>query len=304
MKTSKLLFVVAAVHALFIVGFSAVARFPITLTDGAGNTVTIVSEPQRIVSLAPSHTEILYVLGLQDRIVGVTTYCNYPPAAAEKVKVGEFANISLEQVVGLEPNLVLGTSMHAAEVAPRLRELDIAVFIVDSQTVLEVLTDIQTIGRITGREEVAADLVAKMRNRIEAVQTAVEGEPRPRVFWELGPELYTAGPGSWINDLIELAGGENIADDVGTPWPQLSVEVIVLKDPDVVVLADHNYGETAEKVAERPGWSDIAAVKVGRVIELVEEDIFSRPGPRIVDALEFMARALHPERFAGDEDPP
>jgi iron complex transport system substrate-binding protein len=117
------------------------------------------------------------------------------------------------------------------------------------------------------------------------------------VFWELGPELFTAGPGSFVDDLIRLAGGENVAADADSPWPQLSVEAILLKDPDVIVLADHNYGQTAAMVAERPGWSDIRAVKEGSIVEIVDDDIVSRPGPRVVDGLEFLARAFHPDLF-------
>jgi len=273
------------------------SAFPMTVEDGAGNRVMIESEPQRIISLAPSHTETLYALGLGDRVAGVTEFCNYPPEAAEKPQVGGFSDVDLEMTVGLEPDLVLATSLHVAEVVPALQERGVTVFVVDPQTVLEVLGSIRTIGRITGRIEEAQALVTQMQERIDAVQEKVEDAPRPRVFWELGPELYTAGPGSFINDLILMAGGENVAADAESPWPQLTVEAIILKDPDVVVLADHNYGQTAEMVAERPGWDEISAVKEGNVIEITDDDIVSRPGPRVVEGLEFLARAFHPHLF-------
>ncbi|MGB7537255.1 MAG: cobalamin-binding protein [Anaerolineales bacterium] len=269
----------------------------ITVVDDAGNTVTLNTEPQRIISLAPSHTEILYALGLDERVVGVTEYCNYPPEAAAKPKVGGFSDVDLEQVVGLEPDLVLATSLHAAEVVPALRERGIPVFVADPQTVPEVLETIRTFGRITGTDQAAGALTAKMQERINAVQETIADAPRPRVFWELGPELYTAGPGSFLNDLIVLSGGENIAADAGNPWPQLSLEAIVLKDPEIVVLGDHSYGETVETVSQRPGWSAITAVRDGRIIELTNDDIVSRPGPRIVDGLEFLARIFHPDLF-------
>ena len=269
----------------------------ITVEDGVGNMVTLDAEPQRIVSLAPGHTETLYALGIGDRLVGVTEFCNYPPEVTDKPKVGGFSNIDLEQVVGLEPDLVLATTMHMAEVVPALQDKGITVFVADPQTVLEVLETILTIGRLTGQNEAASELVAGMQQRIDAVQEAIGDAPRPRVFWELGPELYTAGPGSFIDDLIVMAGGDNVAAAADSPWPQLSVETIVLQDPDVVVLADHNYGETAEMVKERPGWGDINAVKEGRIVELTNDDIVSRPGPRIVEGLEFLARAFHPELF-------
>ena len=273
------------------------STFPITVEDAVGNTVTIDAEPERIISLAPGHTETLYALGLGDRVVGVTEYCNYPPEATEKPMVGGFSNIDLEQVVGLEPDLVLATSMHVAETVPALQEHGVTVFVADPQTVLEVLETTRTIGQITGQDEAAKVLIARMQERIDAVQETIGDAPRPKVFWELGPELYTAGPGSFLNDLILVAGGENVAADADSPWPQLSMEAIVLKDPDVVVLADHNYGETAEMVKERPGWKDIAAVREGRIIEITNDDIVSRPGPRIVEGLEFLAQAFHPDLF-------
>ncbi len=269
----------------------------ITVEDDVGNAVTLDAVPERIISLAPAHTETLYALGLGDKVVGVTEYCNYPPQAAEKPKVGSFATIDLEQVVGLEPDLVLATTMHMAEIVPALQERGIAVFVVDPQTVAQVLDAIDRIGQLTGAQEAAEALVADMQARIDAVQGKVQDAPRPRVFWELGAELYTVGPDTFIDDLITLARGENVAADVDSPWPQLSVEAIIMKDPDVIVLADHNYGQTAEMVRERPGWEDIRAVKEGNIIEITDDDIVSRPGPRIVEGLEFLARALHPDLF-------
>jgi iron complex transport system substrate-binding protein len=269
----------------------------ITVEDGVGNVLTFESEPQRIISLAPNHTEVLYALGLGDRVVGVTEYCNYPLEAAEKPKVGDFVNTDLELVVGLEPDLVLATTMHMAETVPAIQERGIAVFVLDPQSVDSVLEEISILGQITGREEAADALVTDMQARIDAVQEKVKDAPRPKVFWELGPELFTVGPDTFVGDLIDLAGGENVAGDADTPWPQLSVEAIILRDPDVIILADHNYGQTTEMVKERPGWEDIRAVKEGNIIEITNDDIVSRPGPRLIDGLEFLARALHPDLF-------
>ncbi len=269
----------------------------VTLTDAFGNTVEIEETVERIVSLAPSHTETLYALGLGDQVVGVTEFCNYPPEVADKPKVGGFANIDLEMVVGLEPNLVLATSLHVAEAVPALQERGVTVFVTDPQTVAETLETILTIGKVTGREEAAETLVAQMQERIDAVQATIKDAPRPGVFWELGPELFTAGPGSFVNDLIVMAGGENVAANADSPWPQLTIETIILKDPDVIVLADHNYGQTAQMVTERPGWEDINALKEGNVVEITDDDIVSRPGPRIVEGLEFLAKAFHPDLF-------
>ena len=274
------------------------AAFPLTITDDLGNEVTIEAEPQRIVSMAPSHTQILYALGLGDQVVGVTEYCNYPPEAQEKPKVGGFSNIDLEQVVGLDPDLVLGTSLHAQSVEPALVERGLKVILIDPETVEDVLEKIVLVGRVTGREGAAIALSSELRGRIEATMEKVqEAENNPRVYWELSNDLYTAGPGSFIDDLIVRAGGTNIAADAKEQWPQLNLEALILADPEVIVLADHPYGETVEGVKARPGWADISAVKNERIVEVLDDDLVSQPGPRVAEALEFVAKALHPELF-------
>jgi len=274
------------------------AAFPLTITDDLSNEVTIEAEPQRIVSMAPNHTQILYALGLGDRVVGVTEYCNYPPEAQEKPKVGGFSNIDLEQVVGLDPDLVLGTSLHAQSVEPALVERGLKVVLINPETVEDVLERIVLVGRVTGREGAAVALSAELRGRIEATMEKVQGaENNPRVYWELSNDLYTAGPGSFIDDLIVRAGGINIAADAKEQWPQLNLEALILADPEVIVLADHPYGETAEGVKARPGWADISAVKNDRIVEVLDDDLVSQPGPRVAEALEFVAKVLHPELF-------
>jgi len=274
------------------------AAFPLTITDDLSNEVTIEAEPQRIVSMAPNHTQILYALGLGDKVVGVTEYCNYPPEAQEKPKVGGFSNIDLEQVVGLDPDLVLGTSLHAQSVEPALVERGLKVVLINPETVEDVLEKIVLVGRVTGREGAAIALSSELRGRIEATMEKVqEAENKPRVYWELSNDLYTAGPGSFIDDLIVRAGGINIAADAKEQWPQLNLEALILADPEVIVLADHPYGETAEGVKARPGWADISAVKNERIVEVLDDDLVSQPGPRVAEALEFVAKALHPELF-------
>jgi len=290
--------IVGLVLSIGLVAPAALAApFPIAVTDDVGRMVTVDAEPERIISLAPSHTEILYALGLADRVVGVTAYCNYPPETAGLPQVGGFSDVDFEQVVGLDPDLVLASTIHMAEVVPKLEDLGITVLVIHPPTVEAVLDALLTVGMVTDRAIDAAMLVAGMRERIDTVLESIADSRAPRVFWELGPDLYTAGPGSFIDDLIRLAGGENVAADARSQWPQLSVEAVVVKDPEILILADHSYGETAKRVAARPGWERITAVETGRVVELTNDDIFSRPGPRIVDALEFLARVFHPDRF-------
>ncbi|MCS7285816.1 MAG: ABC transporter substrate-binding protein [Anaerolineae bacterium] len=271
--------------------------YPMTVTDPAGRQVTIKAEPKAIVSLAPSITEILYALGLEDKVVGVTEFCNYPPEAQAKPKVGGFADVSIEKLLALNPDLVLVSSIHIAQVLPELEKLGLTAAVIDAHDLPQVLDSILLVGKMTGREKEAEALVAEMRKRMDAVTKAVEGRKRPKVFWELSSDLWTVGPGSFVHDLIVRAGGENIA--TGQPYLQLTSEAIISADPEVIILADHPYGETAETVAKRPGWNKITAVKEGRIVELTQEqtDIVSRPGPRVIDALELIARTLHPDAF-------
>jgi iron complex transport system substrate-binding protein len=270
-----------------------------TVTDMAGREVTVPAEPQRIVSLAPSITEILFALNLGDRTVGVTKFCNYPPEAAEKPQVGGFSDVSLEKLLEAQPDLVLAASIHMAQVLPELEKLGLTVLVIDARNLPGVLESIRLVGKVTGAEKLAETLTAQMQERADKVAQAVAGRPRPRVFWELDPTLWTAGPGSFVQDLIERAGGENIAANAEAAWVQLSAEAIIAADPEVIFLADHPWGESAQTVKARPGWEKISAVVNGRIVELTQEqtDIVSRPGPRVVDALELIARALHPDAF-------
>ena len=229
--------------------------------------------------------------------MGVTEFCNYPPEAAEKPKVGGFSDVNTEKVVELEPDLILAANIHATEVVPALEKLGLTVVVIDPPDIPAVLKGIKLVGKITGQEEAAEALTAELQERIDAITKAVEGLEKPRVFWEISSDLWTAGPGSFINDIIVRAGGENIAAEAEAPWVQLSNEVIIAADPEVIFLADHPFGETAESVAARPGWDEISAVVNDRIIEVEDTDIFSRPGPRVVDALEMAAKALHPDAF-------
>ena len=273
------------------------APYPMTITDMAGREVTIEVEPQAIVSLASSNTEILYALGLGDKVVGVTEFCNYPPEVTAKPKVGGFADVDTEKVVEVGPDLILVANIHAAEVVPALEKLGLTVVVIDPPDIAGVLEGIKLVGKMTSQEKEAEALTAEMQERINLVAKSVEGRERSRVFWEISSDLWTAGPGSFINDLIVRAGGENIAAEAEAPWAQLSNEAIIAADPEVIFLADHPFGETAETVAARPGWDKISAVVNDCVVEIKDTDIFSRPGPRVVDALEMAAKALHCDAF-------
>lgn len=269
-----------------------------TFTDDVGRAVTLKNVPQRIVSLAPSNTEVLYALGLGARVVGVTEYCDYPAEAKQKPKVGGFSKIDLERVVGLNPDLVLATNIHTKSVVPELAKRGLTVVVVEPKNVNDVLTKITFIGKITGASDAAAQLTAQMKTRIEAVTTKVATvKTKPRVFYEIDKSLYTPGPGSYIDDLLIKAGGINIAADAKSSYVQLSPEVIIAKDPEVILLGDMLFGESPESVKARPGWANISAIKNNRVIPIADENLVARPGPRVVEGLELIARALYPELF-------
>ncbi|MGQ9684517.1 MAG: ABC transporter substrate-binding protein [Anaerolineae bacterium] len=270
---------------------------PVTFVDDSQAEIVLPAPPQRIVSLVPSITEILYALGAGDNVVGNTTYCDYPEAAKGVEKVGSFTEIDLEKVVGLAPDIVFGGSLHSQQTAPALRERGVQVALLEANSIEGTLDQISRIGQLIGREAEADALVKQLQGRLDAVSAKVSKAPRPRVFWELDPTLYTAGKGSFVDDLITYAGGENIGRQMEGEWPQFSLETLIAADPEVIVLADHGFGETADTVKARPGWEGITAVKNGRIVEVEDINIVSRAGPRLVDAVEYIAKALHPDLF-------
>lgn len=279
------------------------AGFPVTLTDDLGRQVTISAPPQRIVSLVPSNTEILFAVGAGQQVVGVTEYCDYPPEAQTREKIGGFSakTISVEKIVALEPDLVLSAGEIQQSVIEALEQAEIPVFALAPERLAGVYHNIETVGRLTGRETQAAEVVAEMQDRVAAVTEKSQQIPedkRPAVFYEVWDEpLMTAGPTTFVGELIELAGGKNIFADVSEEYPQVSAETVIQRDPDVVLGPDtHGEELIAENIKARPGWENIRAVKEGRIY-LVNGDIVSRSGPRLVDALEAIARTLHPDLF-------
>ena len=279
------------------------AAFPVTLTDDLGREVTVPARPQRLVSLAPSNTEILFAIGAGDQVVGVTEYDNYPPEAQTREKVGGFSakTISIEKIVALKPDLVFSAGSIQQPVIEALEQAGIPVFALDPQGLEGVYANIEAAGRLTGHQAEAAKLIADMKARVAAVTEKTQALPedqRPTVFYEVWHEpLMTAGPKTFIGELIALAGGRHLFADVEEDWPQVSSEEVVKRNPDVILGPDSHGDElTPEKIAARPGWKTIRAVQEGRIY-LINGDIVSRPGPRLVDALEQIARALHPELF-------
>lgn len=270
---------------------AATPSFPVTITDFTGGQVTIASRPERIVSIGPSNTEFLFALGAGERVIAVDDFSNEPAAARDLPKVGGFQP-NVEQIVALRPDLVVSVVISGGPLE-QLRAQGITVLVIDPQGIDDAILTAVLLGTAVGADGQA--LADSMRERIEAVRAAGQGLPKKRVFHEIDAtdpnRPYTVGPGSFIHDLIELVGGINIAAGAPLAYPQLSAEEIIRADPEVIVLADADYGVTPEDVAARPGWDAITAVRTGRIVP-VSADLFSRPGPRLPEAAEAYLRII------------
>jgi iron complex transport system substrate-binding protein len=283
-------------------------EYPMTVTDYAGRQVTLEAEPQKIISLAPSNTEIIYALGLEDRLVGVTTFCDYPAAALDKPKIGGFNTVEIEQVVQIQPDLILATNIHIAEVVPQLEQLGLTVFVVDPKGVAEIMDAIEVVGRLTSSLDEAYQLIIEMENRIAAITDITNNltaEQRPGVFYIIWHEpLMTVGSNTNIYELIEMAGGINVPGGLGEDYPSMSLEALIIANPQVII-AGSGMGEGASLpflfALNEERLAGLDALLSSQVYE-INTDLVGRAGPRIVDGLEAMARLIHPELFGPPDD--
>lgn len=269
--------------------------------DDLGRLVGFNGTPERIISLAPSNTEILFALGLGDKVMGVTSWCDYPPEALAKEQVGEYDTPDMEKIVALDPDLILvsyGTSM---EVIDGMVALGLTVFGIKSTDLDDVLNDIRTIGEITDKEMEAQALTSEMESRIQAITDQTAGlEQRPKVFYIVwGDEssaLWTAGSDTFIHELIEKAGGVNICQNI-TGYSTISIEDVVAHNPEVIITTELSYDWAINS-------TDLAATNASQTdrIFTCDDDIVQRPGPRLVDGLEWFAFFIHPEMFDEPED--
>jgi iron complex transport system substrate-binding protein len=271
--------------------------YPLELPDHEGTTVTIERRPQRIVSLTPATTEIVFALGAGDRLVGRGDYDDYPPAVLDLPGVATFTGVEHEELIALEPDLVLagGNNFTAAADVDRMRDLDIPVLVVYAGSVADVLGTIRLIGLAIDAPAEADTLVTSMQARMTDVTAAVRGLARPRVFYQLGsePEIYGPAPDSFVADMVSLAGGEPITTTDPAVFA-IAVERLVAEDPEVIVLGDAQYGVCPAAVAARPGWGSMTAVREG-AIRPVYDTIVTRPGPRLAEGLAALALAIHPD---------
>jgi len=274
----------------------------LTITDQLGRTVKLDKIPQRIVSLAPSNTEILFAIGLVDRIVGVTDYCDYPPEAKQKPKIGGFSTPNIESVIAASPDLILATSIHEKTAIPQLEERGLTVVALAPKTFDEVMAAIMLVGNITGKEKEATALLSDMKQRIKAVTDKTSGlseQQKLRTLYLVWHDPPMVAAGKTLQDeVIAKAGGKNIAYEL-SDYAKISLEAIIQADPEVMIAGvGHGSGtsQTLEFLKNEDRLKAVSARRDGRIYG-VDGNIVSRPGPRIIDGLEEFARFIHPELF-------
>ncbi|MBI2875515.1 MAG: cobalamin-binding protein [Candidatus Tectomicrobia bacterium] len=287
--------VVGILLGLALAGWGALSRLP------NGAPAASASPPQRIVSLAPSLTEILFALGLGNRVVGVTDFCDYPEAARRRPKVGGYVTPSLEAIVGLKPQLVVAVpDVTNRALLERLSQLEIQVLRHEARGLPDIWSTIEAIGRTTGTQPQAQRLVAEMRERMERVREQTRRAPQVRVLFVFAYDpLVVAGGGTFFDELIRLAGGTNVAGDSRVRYPKYSLEEVLRRDPQVILLPGR-HGVSADLLPAQDSaqpwqrWPGISAVRQGRIYT-VNDTALIRPGPRLIQGLELLARLLHPE---------
>ena len=294
----QLMIVTLLLLAINFVGHAA-DDYPVTVTDDLGRQVTITHQPERIVSLAPSVTETLYELNLEDKIVGVTKFCNYPSQAQEKEKV---SSENIESIIAQKPDVVIAAGIVPQKVIQRLQDLNIKIVGYKANSISEAITIIEKIARISGSQNRGTEVVKQMKAELAALRKKVQQrlaarDEKPTVFYEVWKKpLRTASSNTFINDLITTAGGKNIAAEAKGNWPQYSLEQLLIKNPAVYIATTGSWKNkvTAAKIKKRPNYRELNAIKNDRVY-VFNADIINRPGPRLIKGLKLFVKAIHPQ---------
>jgi iron complex transport system substrate-binding protein len=302
MKLFRLLGVISLVGILGLTACTQTSTpSSVTYVDDIGRTVQITGIPQRIISLSPSNTEMVYALGLQDRLVGVTSYDDYPPDAKTKPIVSDYSTVDLEKIVNAQPDLVLADSIRQHDTVPALEKLGISVYVMTPDNMEMISSDLRTLGQITGKTKEASALATGMQARIKAVTditAKLTVTQKPRVLFVTWHDpIWTAGNDTMIQYLINDAGGINIASDL-KGYATITLESVVQRNPQIIVVMSSmgDQHTSLDYIRSNPQFASIDAVKNGQVVE-IDSDIFGRTTPRIVDGLETLAKLLHPELF-------
>jgi iron complex transport system substrate-binding protein len=269
---------------------------PITVTDDMGQEVTLASPATRVISLAPANTEIAFAIGAGDKLVAGTSFDDYPDEAKALPKIGDFANPSVEKIVSMQPDLVLAAAGVQAGLRAQLEKLGVQVYVVDPTTYSGVVDSIEDLGRLLGVSAQAAEVTATMESAVADVTAKVGTLDKPVTFVEIySKPLMTVGTGTFIDDVIRLAGGTNLGASAGSGWPNYSGEVLLQKDPAVYV-AISGAQSTPGDIARRAGYSGLKAVKDQRVY-VIDDNMLVRPGPRLAQGLRDLAAMIHPEAY-------
>ena len=270
-------------------------HFPLTITDFLGREITIEKEPERIVSLAPSVTELIFAVGAGDRVVGVTEYDTYPEEVKDLPKVGGFKGPNIELITAQEPDIVFASTLSGKEEMETLEKMGIPVVMIEAKSIDNIYESIEMLGKITNKEEKAQTIVNEMKSKIQEISEKVKDKPKVKVFNLVDINgNWTAGSGTFIHELINLAGGQNIAEDT-EGWVQYSIEELVSKNPDAIVMS--SYAGDVETIKNMEGYKETNAVKNNNIYVVSNDDIISRATNRIVLGLEEIAKFLHPEVF-------
>jgi iron complex transport system substrate-binding protein len=267
--------------------------------DEVGREVIVPFPPKKIVSLAPNITEILFSLGLDQEIVGVSIHCNFPERVQSRVRVGSYISLDFEKIVSLKPDLIIATGAgNTRDMVERLDRLGFPTYVIFPKNIEDVIRSVGHLSQLVGREKEGVDIIQEMKRRRERVVELTQGLPRPRVFLQIGEApIVTVGKNSFADDLIRLAGGKNVAGNEKERYPRFGMEEILKRSPEVILISSMNPGGNYQRVVQEwSRWKTIPAVKNGR-IHLIDSDLIDRPSPRIIEGLEEMARILHPERF-------
>lgn len=272
-------------------------------TDGMGRSIELAAPAQHIVSLAPSNTEILFALGAGKQVIGRDEVSDFPAEAKAIPSIGSALDkLNTEAIVALKPDLVLAAEINSPEQVKALEDLKVPVYwLSNPKSFDDLYTNLATVGKLTGRSDEAAKLTESIKARYAAViQKVAAAATQPKVFYEIDgtdpTKPWTTGPGSFIDTMLSLAGAKNVGAALKDQFAQISSEELVAQNPDVILLGDAPYGVTVESVGQRPGWQALKAVKT-KAIYTFDDNLVSRPGPRLIDGLETLARLLHPEAF-------
>jgi cobalamin transport system substrate-binding protein len=276
----------------------------ISLTDGLGQQITLQQPARSVVSLAPSNTEILFAIGAGSQLIGRDSFSDYPPEAAQVPDIGGgFTALNTELILSKKADLVLAAPLTPPEQIADLRNMGLTIFVVPNpQSFEELYANLRTVAILTGHQAQANSLVESLKRRVQAVrQTVAKTTEKPLVYYELDatdPNApFTSGPGTFVDLLIKQAGGVDFGEELKGEWVQVSVEELLAKQPEMIVLGDNTYGGvTPQQVASRTGWDALTAVQQGRIY-IFDDNLVSRPGPRLVEGLEAMAKLLHPDLF-------